>query len=1340
MNNYYFVFRKTWMVLLLVMFSTAFGQENTWTSSFFGGTAWNNSANWSRGEVPTANHDVIIPATGFFVSDPSIGAIKANVKSITIEAGGKLTLAENDSYLNVKDRFTNNGTFNTNAQSTVTFDGNTSSQIDGLSTSVLGNLIINKTSASIAITNNVLKPFAVSNDLTVIQGDLILSATADNYKVGNNLSVNSTGRLTHNVDWETSGKLLLVSGNLTIDGSYSYANVKRAHIQMNGTNKTIRTGSSALSILTLANSSGTISANGSVNINDNFWTSFNNTGGSFSTSGNSVTANAAVLNAGGTILINGGALNVKGGLFVGYSALNGIVNLNSGTLNVDVLNVGDGTRVGTFNHNGGIANIGNLLINGSGANVYTCATVGPQTINISGSWTNNKTFNAGINSTVNFVGTSPQTINGNLSGTNGKFNNITFNGIGGTWMNTAPIEVSNTLNMSNGILTTTAINIVNVTRTAVGAITGGKSTSFVSGPIKWNLPPNLNSSSTYNFPLGKGGKYFPFSLINPTTGTGSPTAQTEAFDSNSGGTENFTTVGSLSDTEYWFLLTTGNFSNSSVSIARPTTISPFDLIAGSATATGIYTSLAGTVGTNSISSSSAIGVNKFFAFGRKNGIRTGTISGSFCAGTAVSVPYTIAGTYDSGNVFTAQLSSSAGSFASPVNIGTSSSVIAGDISATIPSGTATGTGYRIRVISSSPSVTSKDNGVNITINIDLLASVSISVSPTNIICVGSETPLTFTATPINGGATPTYQWYINENKAGNGRSAFTIDTLKENDVVTVTMTSNATPCLKESKVTSNPITIITQKTVYTGTEWSMIPAPNLSAEIQSAYTITANLEACKLLITNNAPVTIKAGDYFKIQNGITVEEGSSLTLESDANLVQVNNNPVPPNSGDITSKRTIALRADRNQYNYLISPVIGQTLKTIYPNIDFVLYYNESNNYFYSSSGAYIAGRGLAVKVPNGNTSGISVSANFKGVPANGMISFPLAFSSSSRGSNLSGNPYPSTIDLKALYTLNKSIINSTFSYWDNSNNTIYSQQGTAYEGNSYAKYNAVSDTGTPAGGNADATIAGLNRYAKVGQGFIVQALSASSLTFNNSIREIVNHNAKFYGKTSTTKNTEIKDRYWLQLLSPTGIVNTQAVVYFPEGDDAFGKDDSEIDDTISDVFYSVADAQKLIIQGKSIFTDTDKVKLGANIFQDGSYKITLGNPEGIFASAQNIYLKDKQEGIITNLSEGSYTFSASKGDNSTRFEIIYQPETVLASDSKTKEQLMVYKDGSDFVVKSQSKTITALEVYDTTGRLITQLQPNQTKVIIPAESLVNGVYILKINQNGVITSKKIIK
>ncbi len=93
------------------------------------------------------------------------------------------------------------------------------------------------------------------------------------------------------------------------------------------------------------------------------------------------------------------------------------------------------------------------------------------------------------------------------------------------------------------------------------------------------------------------------------------------------------------------------------------------------------------------------------------------ISGSsFCAGASVQVPYTILGIYNGANVFTAQLSDANGSFASPISIGTLTSTTEGIISATLPAGTSTGTGYRIRVVSSTPAITGTDNGSNITIN------------------------------------------------------------------------------------------------------------------------------------------------------------------------------------------------------------------------------------------------------------------------------------------------------------------------------------------------------------------------------------------------------------------------------------------------------------------------------------------------------------------------------------------------------------------------------------------------------------------------------------------------
>ncbi len=90
-------------------------------------------------------------------------------------------------------------------------------------------------------------------------------------------------------------------------------------------------------------------------------------------------------------------------------------------------------------------------------------------------------------------------------------------------------------------------------------------------------------------------------------------------------------------------------------------------------------------------------------------ITTGTIaSSSFCAGVAgtVSVPFSTSGAFGAGTVFTAQLSNGAGSFATPVALGTltasPASVTTLTINGTIPASTSEGTGFRVRVVSATP--------------------------------------------------------------------------------------------------------------------------------------------------------------------------------------------------------------------------------------------------------------------------------------------------------------------------------------------------------------------------------------------------------------------------------------------------------------------------------------------------------------------------------------------------------------------------------------------------------------------------------------------------------------
>lgn len=100
-------------------------------------------------------------------------------------------------------------------------------------------------------------------------------------------------------------------------------------------------------------------------------------------------------------------------------------------------------------------------------------------------------------------------------------------------------------------------------------------------------------------------------------------------------------------------------------------------------------------------------------------------------------------------------------------------------------------------------LTATSNTVNMTVNANVTPTVSISASSTNI-CSGAS--VTFTATPTNGGASPSYQWKLNGSNVGTGSNTYTSTSFANNDVVTCVLTSNAT-CASTSTATSNAITL-----------------------------------------------------------------------------------------------------------------------------------------------------------------------------------------------------------------------------------------------------------------------------------------------------------------------------------------------------------------------------------------------------------------------------------------------------------------------------------------------------------------------------------------------------
>jgi len=105
----------------------------------------------------------------------------------------------------------------------------------------------------------------------------------------------------------------------------------------------------------------------------------------------------------------------------------------------------------------------------------------------------------------------------------------------------------------------------------------------------------------------------------------------------------------------------------------------------------------------------------------------------------------------------------------------------------------------------------------------LIPSVPVSVSiiaSANPVCSG--TPVTFTASSVNGGNTPVYQWKKNGTEIGPNSPVFTY-TPGDGDVITCTLTSSVN-CPTGSPATSNAITMGVNTSLAAGI--SVVPSAN----------------------------------------------------------------------------------------------------------------------------------------------------------------------------------------------------------------------------------------------------------------------------------------------------------------------------------------------------------------------------------------------------------------------------------------------------------------------------------------------------------------------------------
>lgn len=527
--------------------------------------------------------------------------------------------------------------------------------------------------------------------------------------------------------------------------------------------------------------------------------------------------------------------------------------------------------------------------------------------------------------------------------------------------------------------------------------------------------------------------------------------------------------------------------------------------------------------------------------------------------------------------------------------------------------------------------------------------------------------------------------------------------------------------------------------------------PNDARVIGAFY----NAFAKYVIIRPNGDLLVNTNNTLTITDNLNVELGGLATFDSGSSLLQVNNTA---NIGNITYRRTANIR--RQDYVYWSAPVSGFSNSAISPGTPLGFQYkwlpttggtNGFGNWT-SANETMIDAKGYIVRGPSAFSTSVltNYTASFIGVPNNGDITIPISRGtyvganystgvSTTLGTedddnwNLVGNPYPSSIDAIDFLTLNTNI-DGFINIWTHGTlpstaiaDPFYNDYAYNYTPTDYITYNASGISSGP----------GIfNGFINAGQGFFVSMLpttgaTTENLIFNNSLRSNTYNNNVFYRtsneKDVTSKVTE-KHRIWFDLVSPSGS-NIRSLLGYIEN--ATNEKDRLFDafsnEKLSFNIFSMIDEEQMLIQGRKLpFDNTDKVKIGTTIPQDGLYKIALSSVDGLFLDAkQNIYIEDKLLNIIFNLKDAPYSFMANKGTIKDRFVLRYTKST--ENITEVTNQLTVY-DNTVLTIESGKLKIKDILIYDTLGKLLlNKNNVNNKNYPITTINKTNSMLIVKV-------------
>lgn len=651
------------------------------------------------------------------------------------------------------------------------------------------------------------------------------------------------------------------------------------------------------------------------------------------------------------------------------------------------------------------------------------------------------------------------------------------------------------------------------------------------------------------------------------------------------------------------------------------------------------------------------------------------------------------------------------------------------------------------------------SSVDVTVNPVLPVSVSVAASANP---VYTNTPVTFTATPTNGGTTPTYQWKVNGIAISGATNVTYTYVPKTGDIVLCELTSSLS-CVSNNPANANVVMTVIPRVNYwygynstdwgTASNWTANYVPLTGDDVEYATVANFGSTAIRdlqldmdrtigsLINATTKRLLIPAGKGLLVNNTISTDNNpdriyiySSTTL-ANGSLAFHNavSSPVYA-SVEMYSKASWNLnqiQGSRYQWQYFGIPLRSVVAYPQFAGAYVRKWYETgttiSNHWIQLANDSVVRpfyGYEICQEFPK--------TYLFKGALENGNFSSgQLAVTSSALfpGQHVFANPYTAAIDIKQL-TFGSQTEATVYMYHTGTYNA-WTTGGQTTPGTNPGYYVAVPKNNA---GNF-----GIPRQVPSMQAMLVKAMTASSsatfgITYNSVVmnntdaQRVRSQNPEFNNKVGTLielKGEKSEDKVWL--LSDESFTHN-----FDNGWDGFKIAGS----ALSAQLFAMEKDGNYQVNSINDINDTD---LGFQAGTDVEYTLNFTH-ENIRTKYAGIYLVDLLENKTIDISESGsqYKFMAeSTPAPIKRFKIVTRPYEKNAADNNS--QIKIFSAKGNVFVQNLSNASGDLMLFNMSGRMIKRIAFDGNGISTMTNELTPGAYIVKAQTNNEEVTKRII-